>query len=91
MERGEYGMALGTKHVRSHNLSGEKWHRIMQKIQMHDEKHRIPESIGDFVAIVYENLPGPDQRQSELLVWVIQALAMMAEEEISSEEGKDGK
>ncbi|MBR7145668.1 MAG: hypothetical protein IKD10_12100 [Lentisphaeria bacterium] len=71
------GNAMQRGHVDS-RMDGktEKWERLLQKIKMHDVKHRTPETIGDIVSIVYDNLPGPNQTQAELLVAVFQAIAM---------------
>lgn len=69
-------MSMGRMQHHGQNDKSEKWKKLMQKIKMHDVEHRTPESIGDVVAILYDNLPGPDQRQTELLVTIMQAIAM---------------
>lgn len=69
-------MGHGEMQNRSGGGKAEKWHRAIEKIRTHDKKHRKPETKEQLVEIIYDNMPGPDYNQTELLVAAIEALIM---------------
>lgn len=63
----------GSLHMHSKE---QRWQQLMEKIRKHDKKHRTPRTKRQITEILYDNLPGPSWEQTELLVAVMQAVAM---------------